>query len=89
MRLIEWDGKSFAVLIEAPEGDYLVPPVVLDEDGRPIEGREVLAAIVATGIAIECPVVMAASPGDLAEIDQRMALLSDKLGVPIGPPAAD
>jgi len=43
-RLIEWDGEPFAVLIESPEGDYLVPPVVLDQDDKPIERRELLAA---------------------------------------------
>jgi hypothetical protein len=84
-RLIEWDGQPFAVLIETPDGDYLLPPVVLDEEGRPIEGREVLAAIVESEVSVKHPVVKGATPGDLAEIDQRMARISDELGVPLFP----
>lgn len=30
-------------------------------------------------------VIRDASPGDLAEIDRRMAELSERLGVPVGP----
>jgi hypothetical protein len=50
-RLIDWEGEPFALLIESPHGHYLVPPIVLDQEGRPIEGREVLAAIVESGVA--------------------------------------
>jgi hypothetical protein len=82
-RIIEWDGEPFAVLIELPEGDYLVPPIVLDEEGKLVEGRELAAAVVETGIAIEHPVMTAATAGDLAEVDQRMARLSEQLGVRI------
>jgi hypothetical protein len=82
-RLVEWDGQPFAMLIESQDGDYLVPPIVLDEAGRPVEGREVLAAIVESGVTIKHPVITAATPADLAEIAQRMARLSKELGVPI------
>jgi hypothetical protein len=84
-RIVEWEGQPFALLVEGERGDYLVPPIVLDEDGAPVEGREVLAAIVESGQAVQMPVVRGANPGVLAEIDRRMAHLSDELGVPIGP----
>lgn len=80
---IEWDGEWFATLIESPDAKYLVPPVVVDESGKVIEGRELLAAIIETGTTIEHPVVVSATPAALAEIDQRMARISEALGVPI------
>jgi hypothetical protein len=71
------------VLIESPEGDFLVPPIVQDETGRLMQGREVLATVVEVGVTVEHPVVYAATAADLAEIDQRRARISDELGVPI------
>lgn len=84
-RIIEWDGEPFAVLIESPGGDYLIPPIVFDLDGNISEGSEVVEAIAQSGTTVEMPVVRAA-PGLLAEIDRRMAHLSSELGVPIGMP---
>lgn len=85
-RLIEWDGEPFALLIEREDGRaYLMPPVVLDADGNVTEGREVLQAIIDSGVTVGLPVVRGSNPGMLAEIDRRMAQLSDKLSVPIGP----
>lgn len=84
-RIVEWDGEPFALLVESEAGDYLVPPIVLDADGKVTEGVEVLQAIVHTGIPAGVPVIRGSNPGMLAEIDRRMAALSDKLGVPIGP----
>ena len=87
MRIIEVDGQPFAVLIEPEDGSpYLVPPIVVNEDGAPIEGREVLEAIVQSGKSITHPVAKGATASDLARIDQIMQRLSDELGVPIGPP---
>jgi hypothetical protein len=71
------------VLIESPEGDFLVPPIVQDETGRLMQGREVLAAVVEVEVTVKHPVVYAATAVDLAEIDQRRARISDELGVPI------
>lgn len=85
-RRIMWDGKPFALLVEGDDGPFLVPPIVFNEEGEPVEGREVLAAIVLAGVAVKHPVVRGASVADLAEIDQRMARISEELGVPIGPP---
>lgn len=85
-RMIEWDGEPFALLVETPDGDYLVPPIVQDEDGVVIQGHEVLQAIIDSGVAVEHPIVRGASVADLAEIDQRMAHLSKELGVPLQPP---
>lgn len=86
-RIVEWDGEPFALLMESDiDGTYLIPPVVLDAHGAPIEGREVLEAIVASNVAVPLPVIRNASASDLAEIDQRMQKLSDELGVPIGLP---
>ena len=84
-RMIDWEGEPFALLVETAEGSYLVPPIVLDEEGRPLEGREVLAAIVESGVAVELRVIEGATAADLAEIDQIMARLSEELGVPVGP----
>jgi hypothetical protein len=81
--LIEWDGEPFAVLVDSPNGRYLVPPIVLDENGGVIHGREVLTALVKTGNTIHHPVMHAATRADLAEVDQRMARISEELGVPI------
>ena len=57
-----------------------------DSDGAVVEGREVLQAIIETGITAGLPVISGATPADLAEVDQRMARISEELGVPIGPP---
>lgn len=84
-RIVEWDGEPFAVLVETKHGNYLVPPIVMDEDGNVTEGREVLEAIVQSGTGIPMPVIRNTNPGTLAEIDRRMAHLSAELGVPIGP----
>lgn len=87
-RMIDWEGQPFALLVEGTrDGDYLVPPIVLDLTGAPIEGREVLHAIVPSGVSAELPVVRNAPAVALAEIDRRMARISEELGVPIGPPS--
>jgi hypothetical protein len=49
----------------------------------------VLSAIVKSGVSVEMPMVSGATPGHLAEIDQRMQRLSETLGVPIGPPGTE
>ena len=85
-RIVEWEGEPFALLVETPDGDYLVPPIVRDSDGVVVEGREVLRAVIESGATVELPVVEGATPADLADIDQRMARISEELGVPIGPP---
>jgi hypothetical protein len=85
-RMIEWEGQPLAVLVESDHGAYLVPPIVLDDTGVPVEGCQVLAAIVLSGVPTEHPVIRISAPAGLAEIDQIMARLSDQLGVPIGPP---
>lgn len=93
-RIIEWDGLPFAVLVESVHGSFLVPPIVLDPDGNPIEGREVLAAIALANAnanadpdaaAISVPVLRDATPAILAEVDRRMARLSHAMGVPLWP----
>jgi hypothetical protein len=38
------------------------------------------------GAEVQHPVLTGRTTADLAAIDQRMALISDKLGIPIGPP---
>ena len=84
-RLVEWDGKPFAVLIEPEHGEaFLARPIVLDEHGTAVDGQQALAAIVHSGISIELPVVRNPTPAVLAEIDDRMVRLAAQLGVPIG-----
>ena len=62
-----------------------MPPIVLDEAGVPVEGREVLVAIIEADTTLHHPIITDATPAVLAEIDQRMARISDELGVPIYP----
>lgn len=91
-RMIEWDGEPFALLVQSEEhGDYLVPPVLLDSEERLItrEGREVAEAVVFSGQTVELPVIEDADAATVAEVDQRMARISEELGVPIGPPEND
>jgi hypothetical protein len=87
-RVVEWGDEPFALLVEPDDGSrgYLVGPIVLDLTGRPIEGIEVLAAIAASGVSAAIPLIRDAAPSDLAEIDRRLARISETLGVPIGPP---
>ncbi len=80
--LVEWENKPFALLIESDKGDYLVPPIVLDEDSNVVEGQEVLMAIVASGVGVKMPIIRGATPGILAEVDRRMSYISQSLGVP-------
>jgi len=83
-RAIEVNGQPFAVLVESStNGTYLVPPIVLDEDGAPIEGHEILQAIVESGFGITMPVIRNANPGVLAWVDRTMAMLSFSLQAPI------
>lgn len=85
-KIIEWDGEPFAVLVESSTyGNFLVPPIVLDPDGRPIEGRDLLTAVVMANTRISVPVLRNATPAVLAEVDRRMARLSDQMGVPLWP----
>ena len=88
-RLIEYNGMPFAVLIDGATGPYIVGPIVLDEHGAPIEGREVLTAVVQTGVTIQHPVIRNGTPAVLAYVDQALARLAEQLGVPVGGPATD
>lgn len=84
-RQVAWEGKPFALLVETDEGDFLVPPIVLDDAGNVVEGRETrenLEYVVQSGVEIGLPVVHGANPGTMAEVDQRMALISKQLGIP-------
>jgi hypothetical protein len=73
------EGKCFALLINGPDGDYIAPPIVRDPDGEVIMGREVLQAVVDSGVTIEHPLIENCDPAHLAEIEQVLALL----GVPV------
>ena len=87
-RAVEWDGQPFALLIGEPgAGGYLGGPIVLDSSGAPVgEGnREVLLAIADSGIDVKLPVAYISGPGELAEIDRRLAALCSELGVTLGP----
>jgi hypothetical protein len=84
--IINWEGKPFALLIEDEDGPFLVPPIVLDDNNTLVGGRDLLVGLVETGISADPPVVRASTPGALADIDQHMAAISERLGVPIGLP---
>lgn len=83
-RKIEWGGEWIATLIESGSGSYLAPPIVFDADGNVVMGREVLAAIAESGTAVEHAVLRDYAPGDLAELEQKLARMADALGVPLG-----
>jgi hypothetical protein len=83
-RPIKWAGEVIASLVETDDGRrYLVPPIVFDTDGQVVLGREVLAAIAESGIAQEMPVLRNYSAGDLAALEQKLAQVSQTLGVEI------
>lgn len=81
--LIEWGGQPLATLIKSSDGDYIVPPVVIDPNGAILVGEELLMAIVESGVTIKHPVILGCTPERLAEIDQRLARVSEDLGVAI------
>lgn len=84
-RKIEWEGEWIATLIEPDERDaYLVPPIVFDLSGDVIMGREVLASIAQSGLSVECPILRNYTPGELAELEQKLARIAEELGVPLG-----
>ena len=83
---IDWDKEFVPLLMHSTGGDFLVPPIVLDKNGRPMEGYEGLDAVEGDMSWLEQHVVKGATPADLAEIDERMARLSDEFDVPIGFP---
>ena len=86
-RRITWDDTEIALLITGGEdGDYIVPAIVLDDEGRVMEGREVLEAIAQSGRPFEMPTIRGTDPGRLAELDQQIARVSEQLGVPVGLP---
>jgi len=100
LQMIRLNGEPFAILsipcdpgrllrgepAAAPEACYLLPPVVFDLAGNVIEGLEALVAITSAGIPAEIPVLYNKTPGDLAEIDQRLAALRDHFGARPRPP---
>jgi hypothetical protein len=88
-RLIEWDGRPFAVLIEDPAGAWLQPPIVLDQAGELVDGygsAELLTAVIDTDRSIYLPVIPGADPAMVAAIEQQLRRIAETLGVPIGPP---
>lgn len=80
-----WDGLGeaavVALLIHGEDGDYLAPPVVFDDRGEIVMGREVLAAVSESGESIEHPVIRGCTPGQLAELEQFLAEVRERLGV--------
>ncbi|MEU7905254.1 hypothetical protein [Actinoplanes sp. NPDC049118] len=84
MRIIKWGEQPFALLVETDAGRYLLPPLVLDVTGAPIAGADGLQVIDQCGEHVDLPTVRDATPADVAVIDQRMAALSELIGVPIG-----
>jgi len=83
---IEWGGEVIANLIETDDGRrYLTPPIVFDTAGKVVLGAEVLAAVVESGVTLEAyPVLRNYSPGDLAELEQKLARVAEALGVDFG-----
>jgi len=78
---IMWGDETIAVLLHGQDGDYLVPPVVFNTAGELIMGHDVLEAIVQSGIAIEHPVLRGFNEAKLADLEQRLAKVSEDLGI--------
>jgi len=84
---MDWDKEFVPQLLVSEWGDFLVPPIVLDESRRPFEGYEGVERFVKGGLDfIEEHVVKGATPADLPELARRMAELSEWFDVPIGFP---
>jgi hypothetical protein len=83
---IDWDKEFVSLLMYSTRSDFLVPPIVLHENGQPLEGYEGLERFVEGSLPAEQHVVKGATPADLAELDCRMAKLSEEFNVPIGFP---
>ena len=84
---IDWDKEEVLLLINSVHGDFLVPPIVLDENGQPFEGYEGLDRFVDGSLPwLDQHVVKGATPADLLELDRRMAKRSEEFNVPIGIP---
>jgi hypothetical protein len=80
-RKIEWEGEWIAMLLDTDDGPLLVEPIVFDQDGNVVMGREVLAAQVETGQTIPHPILRDYTPGQVAELEQRLAHIRETLGV--------
>lgn len=76
-------GLPIAVRIFSTEGDYLVPPIVFDDDEKLLMGSEVLQAIVDSGTSVDHPVLRGVSHRQLGELEQEQAGISTKLGLPL------
>jgi hypothetical protein len=72
-RRIEWGGEWIATLVEGAGGRVLVEPIVSGPDGTILMGAEVLEAIRQSGVAVEHPVIRHCTPGQLAELEHRLA----------------
>jgi hypothetical protein len=79
---IECDGRIIAMLVHGEQGDYITPPIVFDVDGNLVMGVEVLAGVEESA-TIEHPVIEGLSTGELAELDQELAEVSVRLGLPL------
>ena len=82
---LTWGGELTATLIHGTDGDYIAPPIVLDHKGDVVMGREILEAVVESGVTIEHPVIIDCTPQQVADLEQKLARMSATLGVPIGP----
>jgi hypothetical protein len=86
-RKIEWGGEWIATLIEDeddPSNNFIAPPVVFDTNGMVIMGVAVLEEIAESGSSVEHPILRDYTPGDLAALEQKLARVSEVLGVPLG-----
>ena len=73
------DGRPFAVLVPG-RMPCLISGLVYGPDGELVAGRESVAAALLLGFTGQLPELSAATPGELARIDQRLASLRDTYG---------
>jgi hypothetical protein len=92
MRMLRDEGEPFAILLEGEDPTtggqvrYVLPPLVLDPDGRAIAGEEELQLILLGEFSTEIPILRNRRPGDLAVIDQRLAALREEYQALSWPP---
>jgi hypothetical protein len=88
LRMVTADGSPFAILAECQDGRYLIPPLVVGPDGDANVPDEI-ADILDQGPLVEIPVLHVRGAGDLAWIDQTLAVLRDEHDARPWPPLSE
>lgn len=84
-RHIVVNDEPTAQIVYTPEGQFLVPQLLVDDDGQVPEGMEWLNALRGRGMGVSPKPIEDATLVDPAWLQERLEYVSQQLGIPIHP----